>query len=707
MGTLLLVDDEHALLKALSRWVEDSGYACRSACDAAQAREMLDAQPYDLLLSDIHMPGESGLELSKYARSAYPEMAIVLVSGFDDPQDAQSALLLNAYGYLVKPFTRSQLLITIANALIRRGLEIEARHLHQSFENSVQQRTARLTHLISELHTAKSRLAAAIRDQKDQLLFLQTLLNALPNPIYYKNTTGVYMGCNPAFEAYIGRGREQIVGQTVYDIAPGPTADATFRADQQLLEGTGHQLYETKIIYADGTARDALVSKAVFKNSENQIAGLVGVMVDITERKRQESALRLSEEKIRSILKNIEIGVVLLSPEMEIIEVNEKMMQWFPGIVAEERPRCFKVIVSAQRENPCVGCPTRRTLIDGQSHEAIIQMKASTGIRSFRIVSSAIRDGAGRAVAAIQLVEDISEKVLMQRELIQSQKLASLGQLAAGVAHEINNPVGFVSSNLKTLNDYQTDLRALIAKYQRLKDAVGNLVPNPALQEVKALVAEIGEKEGRIELDYIRDDMAALIEESREGVDRIKQIVEDLKHFAHPGQDKVQDTNVNQELNSTLNIINNELKYKAAVIKQYGDLPLIKANPQQLNQVFANILVNAAQAIEAKGEIRIETGLVNHFVEIRISDTGCGIAEDHLDKIFDPFFTTKPVGKGTGLGMNIAYNIIRKHDGDIQVASRLGTGTCFTIRLPVDPAEKPQRAETPPHECATQEKQCN
>ena len=198
------------------------------------------------------------------------------------------------------------------------------------------------------------------------------------------------------------------------------------------------------------------------------------------------------------------------------------------------------------------------------------------------------------------------------------------------------------------------------------------------------LVAQVESTEQDVDIEYIQEDVGELIGDCREGTERIKKIVDDLKHFAHPGEDKMKETDINAGIESTLNVVNNELKYKATIVKELGDIPIVHGYPQQLNQVFMNILVNAAQAIEKTGEIKIVTGTVDGKVEIRISDTGCGISKENLNKIFDPFFTTKDVGKGTGLGMNIAYNIITKHKGDIRVESTVGKGTTFIIQLPVE-----------------------
>lgn len=269
-----------------------------------------------------------------------------------------------------------------------------------------------------------------------------------------------------------------------------------------------------------------------------------------------------------------------------------------------------------------------------------------------------------------------------QAQILQSEKMASIGQLAAGVAHEINNPTGFVSSNLKTLIDYQKDLNDLVKMYRGFLSNLNEKWEGRAPETVMAEVEKIAAHEEEVDIEFVQEDIMDLINDCREGTDRIKKIVIDLKDFAHPGEDRIQSTDINKGLESTLNVVNNEIKYVATVKKDFGDISPVDAYPQQLNQVFMNILVNAAQAIEVKGEISIKTRDVDGFVKITLSDTGSGISKENLSKIFDPFFTTKDVGKGTGLGMNIAYNIINKHNGTISVESEVGKGTTFTILLP-------------------------
>jgi signal transduction histidine kinase len=203
-------------------------------------------------------------------------------------------------------------------------------------------------------------------------------------------------------------------------------------------------------------------------------------------------------------------------------------------------------------------------------------------------------------------------------------------------------------------------------------------------QEFSAIVEETRAIEADVDIVYVMNDILALLSESNDGVNRIKKIVHDLKDFAHPGSDKPVYTNINMNMDMTLNVVWNELKYKVTVEKDYDTLPDIACYPQQLSQVFANILVNAAHAIEVKGVVTIRTRDLKDHVEVTIKDTGVGIPEKNLSRIFEPFFTTKDVGKGTGLGMHVAYSIIEKHHGTIHVESKVGEGTTFTISLPME-----------------------
>ncbi len=262
-----------------------------------------------------------------------------------------------------------------------------------------------------------------------------------------------------------------------------------------------------------------------------------------------------------------------------------------------------------------------------------------------------------------------------QQQLVQSEKMASIGQLAAGVAHEINNPIGYVNSNLHSLKTYIGHLLQVLDAYET-RDAI---LPPAEVAAIQAIKREV-------DFTYLRDDIGELIAESTEGTARVRKIVQDLRDFSRTDASQDwQPADIHQGLDSTLNIASNEIKYKADVVREYGQLPLVECLPSQLNQVFMNIFVNAAQAMpdSRRGTIRICTGSTDTEVWIEIADDGCGIPPDVLDRIFDPFFTTKPVGKGTGLGLSLSYGIVQKHNGHIIASSSPETGTCFRITLPV------------------------
>jgi signal transduction histidine kinase len=261
---------------------------------------------------------------------------------------------------------------------------------------------------------------------------------------------------------------------------------------------------------------------------------------------------------------------------------------------------------------------------------------------------------------------------IAQGQVIQQEKMASIGQLAAGVAHEINNPTGFIMSNLGSLQKYVDRLTEFIR------------IQTESLAGLPAESAEaVAQQRKALKIDFITDDLKSLVKESLDGADRIKKIVQDLKNFSRVDESELKMADINSGIESTINIVWNELKYKATLNKEYGDLPQTKCNPGQLNQIFMNILVNAAHAIEKQGEIRVRTWTENDTIKVTISDTGSGIPKDKINRIFEPFFTTKEVGKGTGLGLSIAYDIVKKHHGSIDVESEVGKGTTFTVMIPI------------------------
>ncbi|HUG11059.1 MAG TPA: ATP-binding protein [Opitutaceae bacterium] len=295
---------------------------------------------------------------------------------------------------------------------------------------------------------------------------------------------------------------------------------------------------------------------------------------------------------------------------------------------------------------------------------------------------------AGRAENALrqrndELKQSNAELQDTRDQLLQSEKMASIGQLAAGVAHEINNPIGYVKSNFGSLDTYLSQMFELIRIY---RDEEAFIVDPAALARISAARQSV-------DLEFLSEDVFALLKESREGISRVGKIVQDLKDFSRVGAgDEWGWADLHEGLETTINIVNNEIKYKAQLVKEYGELPEIECLPSQLNQVFMNLLVNAAHAIETQGTITIRSGVQGGEIWIEVSDTGKGIAPEHLNRIFDPFFTTKLVGKGTGLGLALSHGIVQKHHGRIEVQSEVGHGTTFRVCLPVNQKAVPAAA---------------
>jgi signal transduction histidine kinase len=260
-------------------------------------------------------------------------------------------------------------------------------------------------------------------------------------------------------------------------------------------------------------------------------------------------------------------------------------------------------------------------------------------------------------------------------QLIQREKMASVGQLVAGVAHELNNPIGFVYSNVTTLDDFVRRLRAMLEAYRA--------TPLPEDDRAR-LQAEWDTRK----IDYALKYLDSMIQGIREGAERARKIVRDLRVFARTQDDVWQSVDIHDEIESSLTLLNHLLKDRVSVHRKYGELPDVECIRSQMDQVFLNLLANAAQAIPGPGAITIETRRDGPAAVISVADTGPGIRPEIMGRLFDPFFTTKPVGEGTGLGLSISYEIVKKHGGEIRAESPADGGAIFTLRIPLARASR-------------------
>ncbi len=291
----------------------------------------------------------------------------------------------------------------------------------------------------------------------------------------------------------------------------------------------------------------------------------------------------------------------------------------------------------------------------------------------------------GSKLGAVAIFQDLSEMNELRNQVMQSEKMASIGQLAAGVAHEINNPMGFIHANLFQMAEYVTDLHRVFRDVETLQAAL----ERNDLAKAREASVKLARSAEDVDAPFLLSDLAKAIRESQEGSERIRHIVQDLRDFSRHDTAERVIANLNQCLDSTANIVWPMMKHVAVLEKAYGDLPDIVCFPMQMKQVFMNLLVNAIQSIEEKvgqagetGRIRLQSAVLAEYVEVLVSDTGVGIAPENLDRIFDPFFTTKKVGSGTGLGLSTCYNLVRRHGGSLTVESRVGEGSTFRLLMP-------------------------
>ena len=328
-----------------------------------------------------------------------------------------------------------------------------------------------------------------------------------------------------------------------------------------------------------------------------------------------------------------------------------------------------------------------RTLSDGSRFRAVESMITRVdGTRvPIGISWAPLFDSAGTKLGAVATFQDISGLKSLQTQVLQTEKMASIGQLAAGVAHEINNPMGFIHANLFQMSEYVSDLRRAWEAVESLRKAVADGDGDEVVRAADSLT-EVSQD---VDVDWLLADLGKAIRESQEGSERIRHIVQDLRDFSHHDTGERVLVDVNQCLESTVRIVWPMMKHLVELEHEYGELPNVYGYPMQLKQVFMNLLVNAYQAVEEQvgntgklGRIWLTTSVREDGVAVVVRDTGAGISSEHVDRIFDPFFTTKKVGSGTGLGLSTSYSIVKRHGGSLEVESRPREGATFVLFLP-------------------------
>jgi PAS domain S-box-containing protein len=421
---------------------------------------------------------------------------------------------------------------------------------------------------------------------------------------------------------------------------------------------------------------------------------------------REEVKSEISAEKARmeAFLKGIGDGISIVDRDMKIIWMNDTVREAFGDRVGEN---CYRVY--EHKDATCGGCPVVMAYRTGQVHQSLRRVYTKDGrLRYYESTGSPIKDAAGEIIAGIELARDVTPRIKLERsvslrsrelakandelrqanedltgaykelqdaqgQLLQSEKLASLGTLVAGVAHEINNPINFVYGSMKLMDDNLAAVLDLVERFEGLLDPA-------AKARAEAIKREV-------DYDFVLEDVRKIVKNVTTGAERVKEIVDNLRTFSRVDTTAKSPVDLREGIESTLSLLYHEYKNRVDIVRDYGDVPTLLGHPGKLNQVFMNLLHNAIQAIEGTGTVKIRTAVEDGHAVVSFSDTGVGIPPETIKNIFDPFFTTKEVGKGTGLGLSISYSIVRDHGGRIEVASKVGVGTTFTIRLPLDSAK--------------------
>ncbi len=466
---------------------------------------------------------------------------------------------------------------------------------------------------------------------------------------------------------------------------PADMARLRLAVEAAVSEGAPYEM-ELCAIRPDGETRVCLAKGQAERGPGGKAIRLFGSFQDITELKRGEEALQSAKAFLDSVINAIADPVFVKDDERRFVLVNSALCAIVgrpaEDLLGEDGDDMFpKEQVEVFREMDA------RVLETGEEsvNEESLSNLSSGEVRTIVTRKTRYVDSSG-ARFLVGVIRDITDRTRLEIELGHARKLEAVGQLASGIAHEINTPAQYVGDNVHFLKEAFEGHRQLIAKYRQAVDTLG------AVSGHAALVTEIREMEQKVDLAYLDANVPGSIDSCLDGISRISTIVRAMKEFAHPGRRENAPADLNQALQSTLTIAKNEYKYVADITTEFGELPPVICQVGDLNQAFLNLIVNAAHAIadvvgegQTKGRIRIRTLREGDFVRVDIADTGSGIPESIRHRIYDPFFTTKAVGRGSGQGLAIAHTIVvSKHHGSLTYASEAGKGTTFVIRLPID-----------------------
>ncbi|MCD6429661.1 MAG: PhnD/SsuA/transferrin family substrate-binding protein [Deltaproteobacteria bacterium] len=528
---------------------------------------------------------------------------------------------------------------------------------------------------IADLHLAEER-------EKARSYLAQELLDAIPMPVFYLDRQGDYRGCNLAFEKFAGFSKKELRGKPGAEFPVAEYLRVVQDDDCQLFLKGGVRTREVELETKAGVLSYLELRISVYRERDRRPAGLIGVINDLTSHK----LMVRRTAQLGAVIEQAAESIVITDLEGIIQYVNPAFEKGTGYLMSEAIGKNPSILKSG-RQDESFYKELWETLYKGHAwHGTFVNKHKDGTLFDEDEVIFPIRNDLGEIISLAAVKRDITKEKAMQVQLRTSQRLEAVGQLAAGVASELDTPVALVASNFESITGYIKKFVELLELYRKTIAELAGQLPESGPQAL----AKTTELEGNLQIGLILDDLDDLFSESKDGFERITSIVTKLREFSRIDQTDVKESfNFNRAIESTIVVALNEYKYSAEVeLELDPELPEVMASGGEVNQVILNLIINAAQAIKEQelqelGQIKITTDFDEEWVRCRITDNGPGIMPENMERIFDPFFTTKPVGKGTGLGLNISYDIItNKHNGSLTVESVIGQGTTFTIALP-------------------------
>ena len=628
-------------------------------CTEQELCAALAGEAFNAILSDYSLPGFDGMEALSIVLRKSPETPFIFITGAMGEEMAIDTLRNGATDYILK--TRiSRLIPTVERALRDSAADSE---LKRNYERLVKM---------------EEQISRAGKEW-------QNTFDSISDSIALIDCEQRIVRCNLATTRVMGLDYEDILNQPCWRVFHGVDAPLS---DCPMAKAVLSLQKETTTIQCKDRWLEVTV-EPMFSDA-GKMTGAVHIVRDVTEQRTMERVLQNQTYVLSGVIQSTDSAVFSVDSSFCYTSFNTTHSRTMKSLYDADIQLGSKIFDYMTSEDAAIAEANLQRAITGEAFSVVIRSGDEMRMRPiFEISHNPIKNIKGGVEGVAVFASDISERTKaeeamreMQSQLMQQDKLATIGQLAAGVAHEINNPMGFVGSNMTTLAKYIEKYNSYIAAVeQELCSSSSGVLPEQ-IQKIR----------NKLKLDYIIRDISGLVDENNEGIDRVRRIVQDLRTFSRADSSAVDSADLNSCIDSTINIVINEIKYAAELKREYGDLPMVPCNSQQINQVFMNLLMNASHAIQAKGEeigeIVIRTWSDQDNAFISVSDTGCGIEPDNWRKIFDAFYTTKEIGKGTGLGLSISSGIIRKHGGEIRLSSEVGVGSTFTVRLPLNPAQR-------------------